>query len=353
MMPFMPFTDSPIMLHRRPLVKAVESALRRPCGVEPGESLLIGVSGGADSVTLLRALCAIAPRSHWSLTLHIAHVNHHLRPDAAEDASFVAALAEQLDLPFHQREVHPADHPGNLEANARRARYRAMAEMADSAGARFVVTAHHADDQLETLLMRLIRGSSVKGMTGLAPRRKLDPPNAHGAVPYLIRPMLGVDHAAALAFLREIGQEWREDASNADLTRRRARLRAEVLPVLRDLRADAAIKAAHTARRLRDAERLSDRAVRAAERQWIRTDSEGRSFLSRDVARRLPSPLLRALIHRRSRAAGAPADGLSGRSLAPVVRAARDPSGEPRSFDLAGGVRIEVDAEQVRWFASG
>lgn len=332
-----------MMLHRHRFVKTIERALHDPCRLQPGDRLILAVSGGADSVALLRALAALADRPHWQLELHVAHVHHHLRgAEAEEDARFVADLAGSLGLPSHRRDVNPAADSQNAEAAARRLRYRALAEIAASAGADAIATAHHADDQLETLLMRLIRGSSVEGLAGIAPRRRLGP-----AV--LIRPMLGADHTAAVAFLREIDQPWREDPTNRDTTRWRAKLRADVLPHLRELRPGAAQKAAETADRLRETGRWLRRAIRRAERRHLAHGPHGEPLLPRDPARRLPRPVLAGLIRRQSRALGAGGDALGNRILDPIVRAVRDSSGEPRRFELGGGVDVTVDAEAVRF----
>ena len=337
------------MLHRHPFVKAVAGPLRERCGVEPGDRIVLAVSGGADSVALVCSLAALAARPHWSLELHVAHVHHGLRDGADADEEFVRELADGLGLPFHRKAITPGMAAGNLEANARRMRYGALAEVAAETGADAVAAAHHADDQLETLLMRLIRGASAEGLSGMAPRRRLNGCGtaAPGCAPALIRPMLSVDHAAAVAFLQEIDQPWREDPTNADRSCMRARLRADVLPVLRDLKPDAARKAAQTADQLRESGRLVRGMARRAERRHITIAADGRSIMSRETARRLPHPLLTTLIRRRCQALGGRGDALGHRAIAPIVRAAQDGSGETRVFTLAGGVRAEVTAEAV------
>jgi tRNA(Ile)-lysidine synthetase-like protein len=330
--------DDCIILRRHGFVKGLAAALRERCGVEPGTRLLLAVSGGADSVALLRGLAALADRREWRLDLHVGHIQHHLRPDAETDADFVEQLAADLGLPFHRRDVHPAAEAGNLEAAARRRRYRALREIAGRLDAECIVTAHHADDQLETMLMRLIRGASVRGLAGMAWRRRLGGRQ-------LIRPMLGTDHAAAMAFCRAIDQRWREDPSNRDAERWRARLREAVLPVLRELRPDAANKANDAAQQLRETAACLERAARRAERRLV-TLEDGNARLDRDAARALPRPLLRTILRDRLRQAGAPTDRLGQRQLDPIVRAIRDRGGERRRFDLAG-LNVTVAADQV------
>ncbi len=243
----MPKHNAKLAYH--PLVRQVVHGLRRRCGVVEGAAIVVAVSGGADSVALLRALRLLSGRRGWRLTLHVAHVQHHLRAmDEAEgDAAFVASLAEQLHLPYLRRDI--AVPPGNTESQARRLRYSALADIAAEAGAAFIATAHHADDHLETVLMRLLRGTTASGLRGIAWRRSMALPAAAQSPQTpptrglsLIRPMLGATHAQAVDFLQHLSQPWREDHTNADRSRTRARLRHDVLPVLRQLRPSVARK---------------------------------------------------------------------------------------------------------------
>ena len=337
-------TAETMMLRRGPFVKAVAEALRDRCGVRAGDRLLVAVSGGADSVALLRALAALKDQPHWALDLHVGHVHHHLRDDADADARFVAELAHQLQLPHHHRDIQPASQPGNLEAVARRMRYSALGDIADAVDAAFIVTAHQSDDQLETLLMRLLRGASVRGMAGIRWRRRL---GEH----VIIRPMLGVDHAAAIDWLQQIGQSWREDHTNAEPDRWRARLRTEVLPTLRAMRPDAAAKAQDTADALDAAMKIIDRTVRSARRRHVRSTSPLTAEMDRDRARSMGDALLTGLIRHQCLLMGAAADQMGGRVLEPIVRAAMDRSGEKRIFDLSGGVVVEVQRDAIRWSA--
>lgn len=333
---------APILIRRRRFVKALAASLRGPCRVPPGSRIVVATSGGADSVALLRALAALAPQREWSLDMLVAHVDHHLRPDSAAEARFVADLAASLSLRFEKRDIHPG--PRNLEAVARRLRYAALAEVAAAHDADFIATAHHADDQLETLLMRLLRGTGPAGMTGVAPRRTLTGTRAR-----LIRPLLHADHAAAVRFLREINQAWCEDPTNTDVSRWRARLRRDVLPVLRDMRPAAAVKAAESADRFREARRMIRRAVASAREKHVHRTGPRTSQLRRDDARRLSREMLAELIRTESRRLGACADALASRTVQRITTAARDPRGDFRRFQLPGGVTIEVTADLVKW----
>ncbi len=181
------------------------------------ETLLVAVSGGPDSVALLRLLTGGPYR------LRVAHFDHALRPDSAGNAAFVRSLCSALELPFHieRAEVAPiAREKGwNLEDAARRLRYSFLTRTAKRVGADAVVTGHTQDDQAETVLMQLLRGAAfLRGM-----------PEKRGRV---VRPLLSTARADLLAYLDSIQQPYLTDPTNQDTTRTRAWLRHEVLPLL-------------------------------------------------------------------------------------------------------------------------
>ncbi|BDP41799.1 tRNA(Ile)-lysidine synthase [Deinococcus aetherius] len=179
--------------------------------------VVVGVSGGADSVALLRALVIAHARPV------AAHLDHALREGSGEDAGWVRALAEELGVPFETTRVDVAVVAGrrgwNLEDAARRVRYEFLGRMAKRHGASTVLTAHTRRDQAETVLGQLLRGEAV--LNGIPPVR--------GRVR---RPWLDVPRAEVEAFLCSLGQGWREDPTNADLAQTRAWLRTVVLPLL-------------------------------------------------------------------------------------------------------------------------
>jgi tRNA(Ile)-lysidine synthase len=189
--------------------------------LQGGETVLTAVSGGADSVALLDVFHSLA--SEWRLTLHAIHVHHGLRPQAEADADFVRGLCARVGVPLHVEYVSVRREPPweGLEAEARRARYGAFREVARRTGAQRIATAHTADDQAETVLMRLLEGAGPRGLAGIAPTRGL-----------LIRPLLGARRADVEAHLRARGIGWVEDASNRDTRFLRNRIRHEVLPFL-------------------------------------------------------------------------------------------------------------------------
>lgn len=189
-------------------------------------SVVAAVSGGPDSVALLRALAALkttGPGRLWA-----AHFNHRLRgQEADEDQAFVDQLCRRLGVACHmgQAEMPVVPVGDGLEAAARQQRYAFLQEVAQQCGARFVVTAHTADDQAETILHRIVRGTGIAGLGGMRRTRPL------GAVT-LLRPLLEIGRADVEAYLAEIEQPARFDHTNADCSFTRNRIRHELLPLL-------------------------------------------------------------------------------------------------------------------------
>lgn len=192
---------------------------------------LVGVSGGADSVALLYLLVDAGYRN-----LVVCHLDHRLRGRAStEDAKFVRRLAESLGLGC---EVAAADVTGlmeisntSMETAARNARHEFFGQCACKHHCPRVILAHHADDQAETVLWNLLRGS--KGLKGMRAEQELT--TGSGVKLELIRPLLGIRHAELVAWLKSQGHPWREDASNAQPVAVRNRLRNEVIPLLAEI----------------------------------------------------------------------------------------------------------------------
>ena len=203
----------------------------------PDHTIVVAVSGGPDSMALLHALAQEAERAR--LKLWVAHLNHLLRGlEATADATLVRKSAETLGLPYtfgiydvaaiHRREG------GSLEAVARRVRYRFLARVALKVGADRVAVGHTADDQAETVLLRLLRGTGVTGLAGMAPDAPL-PFAPNGSNLRVVRPLLGVTRAQVEAYCAEQGLQPRYDSSNDAPEYTRNRVRHEVLPLLRTI----------------------------------------------------------------------------------------------------------------------
>jgi tRNA(Ile)-lysidine synthase len=212
----------------------VESACRR-LGVGAGP-LVVAVSGGPDSVALARALKELQPSLRFE-PLILAHLNHQLRGEESDgDESFVAELARMLSDPgdgqaravTHRLDVRIQARRAkeNLEKMAREARYGWLGQVAQQTGARWIATGHTANDQAETVLHRLLRGTGLKGLRGIAECRPLA-----GDV-RLIRPLLTVTRSEVMDYLQTQGQGFRQDSSNLDLRFTRNHIRHELLPFL-------------------------------------------------------------------------------------------------------------------------
>ena len=230
----------------------------------PGK-LLVGLSGGADSVALLLLLMEAGADAA------AVHVNHGLRGEQSDgDEAFVRNLCDGLRVPLLVYRACPPEHPG--EGWAREARYGFFREAMRESGADALVLAHHRDDQAETLLLHLLRGTGLTGLTGMARETTVEGMR-------ILRPLLNCSRAELRDFLTQRRQPWREDASNGDVRYLRNALRMEVLPVLEQLAPGAAERMAAAASLLRE-----DESVLAA----LTAD-----FLSQYPGRELPLAALR------------------------------------------------------------
>jgi tRNA(Ile)-lysidine synthase len=235
-----------------PLVEQLLKTVRTQESIRPGDRIAAAVSGGADSVALLCLLLDL--RAELGIVLSVAHVNHRLRGEESDqDECFVAQLARQHGLELHVQAapVHGSQSSGKgsekgselrsgIEAAARELRYGFFRQLARERRVAKIATAHTLDDQAETVLLRLFRGTGVRGLSGIHPRIVFaDEGRAFGEV---MRPLLGFRRAALLEYLRERHQSWREDSSNRDLAFLRNRVRHRLLPMIREEFGEAAIE---------------------------------------------------------------------------------------------------------------
>jgi len=329
-----------IPVRRSKGVRRVVAEWRRLTGGRPvrdaDRRTLLACSGGADSSALALGLGAAAGER-----LVLAHVVHDLRPrgESLADRDRAGELAESLGLPFVEAEVRVG--PGNAEAGARRARYAALARLARERACPFVATAHHADDQLETLLMRLVRGAGLCGLGGVRTTRPLD-----GGVT-LVRPMLRVTRADCERICEDAGWAWAEDTTNTDVSRLRSSIRYGVLPGLGELRGRAARRAADTAELLADAAGL----IRDCAETLLadaRRDGDALNWPREALSEQRPV-VLGELIRLASGElnAGEGTDRLPSRVASRVAGAIRDASTEPRRFVLHRMI-VTITAHHVR-----
>ncbi len=343
-------------LRRMPAVRAIAKAWRD----RDSRRTLLACSGGADSSALVLALsAAISPKDRAG-RLVVAHIVHDLRPqsEARADEDRARALAAFVEVDFVSTDVHPAHRAAgarrrNLEALARKARYAALIDLARASTCDAIATAHHANDQAETIMMRLLRGTGIQGLRAIEASRRMGESIPRGddfvAPVRLIRPMLGVTRADAEAICRVAGWQWGIDHTNADTSRTRAWIRHEVLPML-EARAPGATR------------RLATMALHAASAdEVLRTQAielwgRARRFsepsqlaLSRPILRDAPDHLvstaLRKAIRRMSRGEGE--DRVSAAQLHRAVAVVKDRVGGERQIRL-GGASLRITRELVQ-----
>lgn len=277
----------------------LESLLERSLGGFAIEHspLVVGVSGGADSMALLDGLCRWKKSLGWTGKIIVAHLNHLLRGSESDaDEEFVRMAAASLGLAFESERCDVSGiaraRRGNLESVARDCRYDFLHRVAltsleadDLAASALILTAHNSDDQAETVLMRLLRGSGASGLTGIHPQRQLS------RAVRLIRPLLNVDRATVLEHCRHYGIDFRTDQSNFSIEYLRNRVRHELLVTLRSYNGSISETLVRTAELLRDDEACLQE-LAGEHRQRAMVDGG----LSITVLRNLPVALRRRVV---------------------------------------------------------
>ncbi len=296
----------------------------------PGDRVCVAVSGGADSTALLRTL--LARRDELGIVLRVLHVEHGLRGQASvEDAEFVRALAEQFNLPCEVVRVDThrrmAEHKESVETAARALRYQAFRDVLAGGRADTVATAHTLDDQAETVLMKLLRGAWTEGLSGISPelhrkalRVGIEMAECIGKT--CVRPFLAVQREQIEAYLKAIGQPWREDASNDSFEHTRNRIRHDLLPKLREFNPQIDSILAHMADNARAEEQhwqaeldrvlplllLPGKPTRGGGRSVSTTNGSGEVAVEIARLRELDPALLRRVLRAAAERAGATLD---------------------------------------------
>jgi tRNA(Ile)-lysidine synthase len=354
-----------------------------------GERVCVAVSGGADSTALLVAMSEA--KAELGVVLSAAHVHHGLRgADADGDEAFVRELCERLGVPLTVFRVDTAERMaaegGGLEEAARELRYESLRGLAVDA----VATAHTLDDQAETVVMKMLRGAWTEGLGGVSPvvedgggpgeqqvspLRRTMKPSCSGrddsvCGSRIVRPMLGVRRSEVEAFLRSRGQDWREDASNGDLSLMRNRVRHELMPVLRGFNPKVDEALARTAEIAREEEAywqaevaralgavlLPGRPVRGGGRAV--STAVGESGCAMELARlaAMPAALRRRTVRAAARTIGS---RLSAEETAKVLALAgfgghAGVTGKIGGrLELHDGLRVERSAREVRLWRQG
>jgi tRNA(Ile)-lysidine synthase len=281
----------------------------------PAGAWALGISGGADSVAL-----ADLARQRSELQVHLVHLDHELRGDESSgDAAFVQVLAQQWRLPLtlaRRSELQADGLPGNPQAKYRALRLRLFAQVVTKHCLQGVLLAHHADDQAETVLLRLIRGAGIQGICGIPPENEVNGLR-------LVRPLLDVRGETLRAYLRGHGLRWREDSSNARDGYLRNRLRTA-------MRAEAQLGDA-----LRE---LAHAAVEV--RQWLAAQaSPAKDELHVDALAAMPMILQRDLLRRWLIGHGVAGNETSVRLLQRIAEMASD-AASPARANLPGGRHV-------------
>jgi tRNA(Ile)-lysidine synthase len=320
-----------------PLVAAVDRALVAPGGRAPLHRLVVALSGGADSVALLDALVAL--RKRRTLELVAAHLDHGLRNESADDARFCEELCQRLGVAIRighaDVRARAARERRGLEDAARRERYLFLRSVHREEDADAIATAHTRDDQAETLILRLLRGSGRVGLGAMRARTR-----------GIVRPLLTVSRLEVLAYLEERGLSWREDPTNADPRHLRNRVRHELLPYL-ESRFNPRIKEtlARTAGILGDEARLLERRSRRLLGRAARRDGAA-IRLDRTVLAAAPPAVARLALRAALTAAGG-RRGIGARHLERLLALASSGS-SGRALALPGGRVAHVRFDEIR-----
>ena len=289
--------------------------------------LVAAVSGGRDSTAMVAALAMLQQRSEAGL-VRILHVHHGQRAASDDEAAAVERLGERLQLPVEV--VRLTCPPGIAPAALRDARYEALARAAHACSADAVCVAHHADDQLETIVLALTRGAGPRGLAGMADLRTLD------AEVLLSRPLLQVTRDELTDFCTRLDLPFCDDPGNVDPDTLRGRLRQDVLPVLESMRPGAAARVAAMA----PVQAAAATALQAVLPQPV-DDAWDRAVLAR-----LPHAIRVAAVHRAVCETVA-VDDLSSATLADACDAIGDAREHLRTFELGGGATLAVAANTV------
>jgi tRNA(Ile)-lysidine synthase len=317
----------------------VRRAVRRYRLLDRGDSVVVAVSGGPDSMALLHGLTLLGREEGWRL--HAAHLHHGLRgAEADADLDLVKRRCEETGVPLTV-EFLAADRvrgPG-MEARARRLRYAFLRRVAGEIGAARMATGHTRDDQAETVLLRLLRGSGPRGLAGIQPRREDG----------VVRPLILVSRAEVLRFLEGAGLAYREDRSNEDRAFLRNRVRHEVLPLLRRLSPRIGDHLASLADLLGADEAFLDAEAGRIAAPWFLESGMGGDEVripDRGSLAKLPEALRSRVLLRLLERAGVPREGISDAIEKITEHLALGSA--PGGLDLPGGRRVAWDARGVR-----
>lgn len=272
-----------------PLHKQVAQVVRARGLLQPGQKVLVAVSGGPDSVALLSILHDLAPA--WALSLTVVHCNYGLRGIESDgDASFVTALCRRLEIPCLVKRLtadrREAGASSSLQARARESRYRLFRGLAGELGVERVALGHNADDQAETVLLRMLRGAGLRGLAGMP----------HIREHLFVRPLLSIARQEILAYLEAVGLSYRTDSSNAKSIYLRNRIRHELLPIMQSLAPAAVRMLVRQADILREDDRLLNSLAAHRLLRIVQIREEATMVLDRAALLEQPAALQRRML---------------------------------------------------------
>jgi tRNA(Ile)-lysidine synthase len=325
----------------RGLLQQLDQDLHRTGLIRPRQRLLVACSGGPDSVALLRLLEQLNRSDYWRLDLIVAHINHQIRgPICDADAAFTEQLAYRLGIPFVCQMLSlPKSGRGVIsEATSRKARFEAFAVMAQEHRADAIVLAHQADDQAETLIMRMLRGTGLSGLRGIAPRQRL------GQLT-LLRPLLAFSRQTLRDYLQSLGQSFCDDHTNAAPEFLRNQVRHKLLPLMEELQPQVRRSLLRLSQQARDAHRTLKRETRGLYRAAVQAMPGQTIHILRAPAQKASLAAV-GLLLRELLASGDHLNFDQVRSAARAIR--RGPVG--KSLQLGGGAIIKIHRQTAEIF---
>ncbi|MDP7008394.1 MAG: tRNA lysidine(34) synthetase TilS [Phycisphaerales bacterium] len=308
----------PLEVRRHQLVASVRHQL--------GQNVLVGISGGADSTALLILCCAIASQQSSTLRVVAGHINHGIRQESDQEQALVESTCEKLGVPCFTKKITVEPIDGSLAAGARKGRYDALAEIALAQQLTTLAIAHHATDQLETMLMALCRGGGPRKLAGMAASRPL---NASLTVR---RPLLHADRAELQHICSCCNIPWCDDPTNNDLATPRGTLRQDVLPKLRELWPAADVHAANASLMLQAAADALDAQT---------NEASSKSRWERHTLAAFSDPIVAAILHR------VIGERASFKTIRSIASAITDHSTNPKVFTCAADCVVHVTAHEV------
>ena len=306
----------PLEIRRHKLVAKVRESYGN-------QKVLVGLSGGPDSIALLLLSLAAETQKSSGCSIIAGHIHHGIREESDNEQRYVESLCKQFGVGLFTKRISVEPKKGSLAAGAREARYHALCKIAVKEGASCVSVAHHADDQLETMLMALCRGGGIRKLAGMSNNRKLSDEIS------LIRPLLQTNKIDLISICELASVSWCKDPTNEDVNTPRGRLRRDVIPVLRELWSSADKHAANASLILQAAADVFE-AVAPVGNVW-----------KREELAEFPTPIIAESIHL------AVGNRAKNETVNAIAHAVADGITDPRIFECSDACNVYVTAHTV------